>query len=63
MNGCVFEVWVGRIGIYRDPPEVAQVLWKDGNWTPEELVEQMPRTLTRDKVRDLPPVGHRFPGM
>ena len=60
VNGCVFEVWKGHIGIYRDPPEVAQVLWKDGHWLPEELVKTMPRTLTRDKVRDLPPSAVAF---
>jgi hypothetical protein len=34
---------------------VAEVLWKDGRWTPEELAGTMPSTLTRDKVRELPP--------
>ena len=55
INGCVFEVWHGHIGIYEDPPPVGQVLSKDGRWTPEELVETMPTTLTKDKVRELPP--------
>ncbi len=53
-NGCVFEVWHGHIGIYVDPPPVEQVLSKDGHWTPEELAEAMPSTLTRNKVHDLP---------
>ena len=56
VNGCVFEVWHGHIGIYIDPPPVEQVLWKDGRWTPEELVETMPSTLTKDKVHDLPAI-------
>ena len=56
INGCVFEVWYGHIGIYQDPPPVEQVLWKDGRWTPEELAETMPLTLTKDKVRELPPI-------
>lgn len=56
INGCVFEVWHGHVGIYTDPPSVEQVLWKDGRWTPEELAETMPGTLTRDKVRELPPI-------
>ena len=55
VNGCIFEVWHGHIGIYIEPPPVGQVLWKDGRWTPEELVEAMPETLTRDRVRELPP--------
>jgi NAD(P)-dependent dehydrogenase (short-subunit alcohol dehydrogenase family) len=56
INGCVFEVWHGHVGIYADPPPVQQVLWKDGRWTPEELAETMPGTLTIDKVRELPPI-------
>jgi NAD(P)-dependent dehydrogenase (short-subunit alcohol dehydrogenase family) len=56
INGCVFEVWHGHVGIYVDPPPVEQVLWKDGRWTPEELAEVMPITLTKDKVRELPPI-------
>jgi len=56
INGCVFEVWHGHIGIYQDPPSVEQVLSKDGRWTPEELVETMPETLTKDKIRELPPI-------
>ncbi len=56
VNGCVFEVWHGHIGIYVDPPPVEQVLWKDGRWTIEELIEAMPSTLTRDKVHDLPAI-------
>jgi 3-oxoacyl-[acyl-carrier protein] reductase len=56
INGCVFEVWHGHIGIYLEPPAVEQVLWKDGRWTPEELAEAMPATLTKDKVRELPPI-------
>ena len=55
VNGCIFEVWHGHVGIYTDPPPVEQVLEKDGRWTPEELAEAMPKTLTKDKVRELPP--------
>lgn len=56
VNGCVFEVWHGHIGIYIEPPPVGQVLWKEGRWTPEELVEAMPKTLTRGRSRELPPI-------
>lgn len=56
VNGCVFEVWHGHVGIYADPPPVEQVLWKNGRWTPEELAETMPSTLTRNKVHDLPAI-------
>jgi len=57
INACIFEVWHGHVGIYLDPPPVAGVLWKDGSWTPEELVEAMPRTLTKGKTRELPPAS------
>jgi NAD(P)-dependent dehydrogenase (short-subunit alcohol dehydrogenase family) len=56
VNGCVFEVWHGHIGIYNDPPPVEQVLHKDGRWTAEELIEAMPATLTREKEHDLPAI-------
>jgi len=56
VNGCVFEVWHGHIGMYVEPLPVGQVLWKDGRWTPEELVEAMPATLTKSTVRELPPI-------
>ena len=56
INGCCFEVWHEHIGIFADPPPVEQVLWKDGRFTPEELAEIMPATLTRNKTHDLPPI-------
>jgi NAD(P)-dependent dehydrogenase (short-subunit alcohol dehydrogenase family) len=55
INGCVFEVWHGHVGIFVEPPPVRQVLWKDGRWTPEELEKLMPETLTKGRSReDLP---------
>jgi NAD(P)-dependent dehydrogenase (short-subunit alcohol dehydrogenase family) len=55
INGCVFEVWHGHVGIYADANKVEQVLWKDGRWMPEELAANLPLTLTKDKVRELTP--------
>ncbi len=55
VNGCIFEVHLGSVGIYRDPPYVEGTVWKDGNWTPEELVELLPKTLTSGKVSEIPP--------
>jgi NAD(P)-dependent dehydrogenase (short-subunit alcohol dehydrogenase family) len=55
VNGNIFEVWHGHIGIYQLMPLPEQVLWKDGRWTPEELVDAMPETLTRDRVREREP--------
>ena len=54
INGCVFEVWHGHIGIYTEPPLVKQTLAKNGRWTPEELAEAMPQTLTKGMTRELP---------
>ena len=52
INGCIFEVYGGHVGIYEEPPPVKQVLWKDGHFTSEELSEIIPQTLTKRMVRD-----------
>jgi NAD(P)-dependent dehydrogenase (short-subunit alcohol dehydrogenase family) len=52
INGCVFEVYNGHVGIFEEPPPVKQVLWKDGSFSPEELAEVMPLTLTKSKTRE-----------
>ena len=51
VNGCIFYVEGGEVSVYRDPPYKEKTIWKEGLWTPEELVELLPRTLTVDKVR------------
>ena len=61
INGCIFEVWRSHVGIFVDPPPVSQVLWKHGDWTPEELQEAMPQTLTSGRSREnLPPTFPPF---
>ena len=55
INGCVFEVYNSHIGIFEEPPPVKQVIWKDGNWTPEELIHIISQTLTKGKCRDVFP--------
>jgi NAD(P)-dependent dehydrogenase (short-subunit alcohol dehydrogenase family) len=52
INGCVFEVYNGHVGIFEEPPPVKQVLWKNGHFTPEELAEIIPQTLTRGRTRE-----------
>ncbi len=52
INGCIFEVYNGHVGIYEEPPSIKQVLWKKGSFTPEELAEIMPQTLTKGMTRD-----------
>jgi multifunctional beta-oxidation protein len=59
VNGCIFEVWRGHVGIFVDPPPVEQVVWKDGRWTAEELMKVLPETLTRGKSRESLP--HTMP--
>ncbi|MFC1840326.1 SDR family NAD(P)-dependent oxidoreductase [Thermodesulfobacteriota bacterium] len=52
INGCIFEVYNGHVGIYEEPPPVKQVLWKNGHFTSDELAEVIPQTLTKGRVRD-----------
>jgi NAD(P)-dependent dehydrogenase (short-subunit alcohol dehydrogenase family) len=52
INGCIFEVYNGHVGIFEEPPPVKQVIWKDGHWTAEELARIVPQTLTRGKSRE-----------
>jgi len=61
INGCIFEVWHGHVGIFTDPPPVEQALWKDGQWTPEELKRVLPESLTEGRSRvKLPPTMPYF---
>jgi NAD(P)-dependent dehydrogenase (short-subunit alcohol dehydrogenase family) len=53
INGCVFEVWRGHVGIYIEPPTVQKVLKKEGAWTPEELAESIPQSLTKGRSREV----------
>jgi NAD(P)-dependent dehydrogenase (short-subunit alcohol dehydrogenase family) len=52
INGCIFEVWRGHVGIFTDPPPVEQVLQKEGSWTTQELAEAIPQTLTKGRSRE-----------
>jgi len=47
VTGRVFGASRGRVAIYSEPEEV-KGLYKDGVWTPEELVDLMPKTLTQN---------------
>ena len=61
INGCIFEVFRGHVGIFTDPPPVEQVVHKDGSWTPEELAGIIPNTLTRGRSREV--FAQTFPGV
>ncbi len=57
INGCIFEVYNGHVGIFEEPPPVKGVLYKDGSFTPEDLAKIMPQTLTKGKtINSLPDV-------
>ncbi|MHB8104172.1 MAG: SDR family NAD(P)-dependent oxidoreductase [Dehalococcoidales bacterium] len=52
INGCIFEVWRGHVGIFIEPPPVQEALNKEGPWTTEELAEAIPKTLTKSRSRE-----------
>jgi len=47
VNGRIFEVWNGHVGIFVEPPPVQEVVTKQGTFTPEELAKLLPQTLTK----------------
>lgn len=55
INGCIFEVLHGHVAIFVEPPPVAKTLTKDGSWTPEELAQAIPETLTAGRSREVFP--------
>ncbi len=52
INGCIFEVLHGHVGIFVEPQPLEKVLSKDGSWTAEELMKEIPRTLTAGRSRE-----------
>ncbi len=46
INGKTFMVGGGEIGLYSEP-EIASSIFKDGVWTVKELVDIMPKSLTK----------------
>ncbi len=52
INGCIFEVVHGHIGIFIDPPPIEHAIDKDGLWTAEELMKEIPEKLTPGRSRD-----------
>lgn len=47
INGQIFEVWKGHVGIFVDPPPLKEVLRNEKGWTTEELAELIPKTLAK----------------
>jgi NAD(P)-dependent dehydrogenase (short-subunit alcohol dehydrogenase family) len=52
INGQIFEVYNGHVGIFEEPPPVKHILYKNGSFTPEELAELIPISLTKGKTRE-----------
>ena len=57
INGCIFEVWHGHVGIFNEPPVFKEAINKPDGFTAEELAEEIPRTLTQGLTSDLPPTS------
>jgi len=45
INGLVFDVTGGNIALYSEPVKVKSIDKKEGLWTVEELIEQVPKVL------------------
>ena len=67
INGCVFEVYNGHVGMFEEPPPVKGVVYKEGSFTPEDLARIMPQTLTKgrtiDSLPDVLPFKLKIHGM
>jgi len=48
INGQIFEVWKGHVGIFIEPPTLKDIVRNEKGWTSEELAEIIPRTLAKD---------------
>jgi len=55
INGCLFEVFHGHVGIFAEPPAVENIIEKEGMWTPEELAVAIPAELTPGRSRQVFP--------
>jgi len=47
INGRIFEVWQGHVGIFVEPPPVKDVIDKDDSFTLEDLAKLIPQTLAK----------------
>ena len=57
INGRIFEVWHGHVGIFAEPPPVQEVIKKKGSFTTDELAEMIPQTLAKGlSAREFAPI-------
>jgi hypothetical protein len=47
INGRIFEVWHGHIGIFVEPPPVQEVIKQQDSFTLDELAQIIPEKLTK----------------
>ena len=52
INGCIFEVFHGHVGIFVEPAPVEKVIKKDGSWSAAELAREIPARLTAGRSRE-----------
>ncbi|GAI06435.1 unnamed protein product [marine sediment metagenome] len=45
INGKVFHIQKGRVGIYSEPEEVRQIFNDGGIWSLDQLIDLVPKTL------------------
>ena len=60
INGCIFEVWHGHVGIFNEPPVFKEDINKADGFTAEDLAEEIPKTLTKGFTSDLPETSLRL---
>ena len=57
INGRIFEVWHGHVGIFVEPPPVQEVIQKKGSFTTDELAKMIPQTLAKGlSAREFAPI-------
>ena len=59
INGQVFHAEKGRIAIYSEPVEVQAIYKEEGNFTMEELIDAVPKTLLQGYINPAPPQPER----
>lgn len=55
INGQVFDVTGGSIAIYSEPVKKKSIVKKEGLWTVEELIDQVPKVLLEGYKNPAPP--------
>lgn len=59
INGQVFHAEKGRIAIYSEPIEVRAIYKEEGNFTTDELIDEVPKSLLKGYINPAPPQPER----